>query len=167
MTKSRSQSAVKSDEPPVAIDMNAMEDQIGFVLRLAQLAVFRDVIETLGPFNLRPSDFSALRVIEASPGLKQQDIGKKLGIKRPNLVSLVEELNQRGLVERKVVRGDRRSYALTLTGAGQELLDRAEVAHLGHQKRLREALGENDPVTFLVCLRNLARLGGGELGDAV
>jgi DNA-binding MarR family transcriptional regulator len=157
MTKSRSQSAV--------IDMHGMEDQIGFVLRLAQLAVFRDVIETLVPFNLRPSDFSALRVIDANPGLKQQDIGKKLGIKRPNLVSLVEELHQRGLVERKVVRGDRRSYALTLTGPGRDLLERAETAHLGHQIRLREALGDNDPVIFLRCLRNLTRLGGSELSE--
>lgn len=164
MSPSRSQPFAKSGAA-AAVDTHGMEDMIGFVLRLAQLAVFRDVIETLGPFNLRPSDFSALRVIDANPGLKQQDIGKKLGIKRPNLVSLVEELHQRGLVERSVVRGDRRSYALTLTVAGRKLLSEAEEAHLGHQTRLREALGDNDPVAFLACLRSLAQLGGGGVGE--
>jgi DNA-binding MarR family transcriptional regulator len=143
----------------VPIDMHGVEDQIGFVLRLAQLAVFKDIIETLNPFGLRPSDFSALRVIAANPGLKQQDIGRELGIKRPNLVGMVEELRKKKLIERKTVPGDRRSYALTLTKIGEDLLDRAEEAHRGHQMRLREALGDNDPLQFLSGLRSLAKLG--------
>jgi len=150
-----------SDRP---IDMHGVEDQIGFVLRLAQLAVFKDIIETLSPFGLRPSDFSALRVIAANPGLKQQDIGRELGIKRPNLVGLMEELRQKKLIERRVVPGDRRSYALSLTPAGRDLLERAEEAHRGHAARLREALGDHDPLEFLACLRNLTRLGPGD-GD--
>ena len=81
-----------ADKP---IDMHGVEDQIGFVLRLAQLSVFKDIFETLSPFGLRPSDFSALRVIGANPRLKQQDIGVKLSIKRPNLVGLVEELRKK------------------------------------------------------------------------
>jgi DNA-binding MarR family transcriptional regulator len=144
--------------PPARIDMHGVEDEIGFVLRLAQLAVFKDVIETLSPFGLRPSDFSALRVISANPGLKQQDIGRELGIKGPNLVGMVEELRKKKLITRKVVPGDRRSYSLTLTAAGRELLEQAEDAHRGHQARIREAMGDNDPIQFLNCLHSLTRL---------
>jgi DNA-binding MarR family transcriptional regulator len=140
------------------IDMHGVEDEIGFALRLAQLAVFKDVIETLSPFGLRPSDFSALRVIAANPGLKQQDIGRELGIKGPNLVGMVEELRKKKLIVRKTVPGDRRSYALTLTPAGRELLEQAEDAHRGHQARIREAMGDNDPIQFLACLHSLTRL---------
>jgi DNA-binding MarR family transcriptional regulator len=143
-----------------AIDMHGVEDQIGFVLRLAQLAVFKDIFETLSPFGLRPSDFSALRVIAANPGLKQQDIGLKLSIKRPNLVGLMEELDKKGYVQRRVVPGDRRSYSLTLTKAGHNVLEKAEEAHKDHQARLREALGDNDPLVLLTGLRRLAQLGG-------
>jgi DNA-binding MarR family transcriptional regulator len=143
-----------------AVEMQPMEDQIGFVLRLAQLAVFKDIFDTLSPFGLRPSDFSALRVIASNPGLKQQEIGKRLGIKGPNLVGLVEELRLKKLVKRRVLTGDRRSYALSLTSTGQDLLEKAEDAHKSHQARLRDALGENDPVQLLACLRSLARLGG-------
>jgi len=135
-----------------------MEDEIGFVLRLAQLAVFKDVIETLSPFGLRPSDFSALRVIAANPGLKQQDIGRELGIKGPNLVGMVEDLRKKKLIARRVLPGDRRSYSLTLTAAGRELLEQAEEAHRGHQERIRKVLGDSDPVQFLACLNRLARL---------
>lgn len=164
MTQGRKRSSTPDDDAAsnVPIDMHGVEDQIGFVLRLAQLAVFKDIIETLTPFGLRPSDFSALRVIAANPGLKQQDIGRELGIKRPNLVGMVEELRKNKLIERKTVPGDRRSYALTLTKTGEDLLDRAEEAHRGHQMRLREALGDNDPLQFLAGLRSLAKLGSAE-----
>jgi DNA-binding MarR family transcriptional regulator len=145
---------------PAGIDRHGAEDEIGFVLRLAQLAVFKDVIETLSPFGLRPSDFSALRVIAANPGLKQQDIGRELGIKGPNLVGMVEALRKKKLITRKVVAGDRRSYSLTLTAAGRELLEQAEEAHRGHQARIRKAMGDNDPVQLLACLHSLAGLNG-------
>jgi DNA-binding MarR family transcriptional regulator len=160
MTGSSRQSEPKADAPvDKPIDMHGVEDQIGFVLRLAQLAVFKDIFETLSPFGLRPSDFSALRVIAANPRLKQQDIGLKLSIKRPNLVGLMEDLEKKGYVQRRVVPGDRRSYSLTLTKAGQDVLDRAEEAHKQHQARLREALGDNDPLVLLTGLRRLAQLG--------
>ena len=160
MTQSPRRLAAKGHAPQDgAIDMHGLEDQIGFVLRLAQLAVFKDIFETLSPFGLRPSDFSALRVIAANPGLKQQDIGLQLSIKRPNLVGMMEELHQKNLVQRRVVRDDRRSYALTLTKACHELLERAEEAHKGHQARLRDSLGDNDPLLFLASLRSLVKLG--------
>lgn len=162
MTQGQRRPAPKRADAPAnpAIDMHGVEDQIGFVLRLAQLAVFKDIFETLSPFGLRPSDFSALRVIAANPGLKQQDIGRQLGIKRPNLVGLMEELHRKNLVQRRVVRDDRRSYSLALTKDGQDLLERAEEAHKGHQARLRESLGDYDPLVFLGCLRKLSQLGG-------
>lgn len=166
MSQRRRSSADKEGRPasPASIDLHGVEDEIGFVLRLAQLAVFKDVIETLAPFGLRPSDFSALRVIAANPGLKQQDVGRELGIKGPNLVGMVEDLHRKKLIVRKVTPGDRRSYALTLTPTGRDLLDQAEEAHLGHQAHIRAALGDNDPVQFLACLHSLARMNR-ETGD--
>jgi hypothetical protein len=46
------------------------------------------------------------------------------------------------------------------------MLEKAEEAHKDHQARLRESLGDNDPLVFLTCLRSLAQLGGApEAGD--
>jgi DNA-binding MarR family transcriptional regulator len=154
----RSPNAREIRVAPPGLDLHGVEDEIGFVLRLAQLAVFKDVIETLSPFGLRPSDFSALRVISANPGLKQQDIGRELGIKGPNLVGMVEDLRKKKLIARRVVPGDRRSYALSLTPSGRQMLEQAEEAHRGHQDRIRKALGDSDPNQFLTCLNRLARL---------
>lgn len=146
-------------DPAVAAGRLGVEDEIGFVLRLAQLALFKDLADALAPLSLRPSDFSALRVIARNPGLKQQSVGEKLGLRRPNLVPAMDELARRGLIDRRTPDEDRRSYALHLTEAGKALLAQAEAAHRGHQARLGKALGAADPALILDGLRKLAALG--------
>jgi DNA-binding MarR family transcriptional regulator len=161
MNRTGSQLSAKQAKMAVGefIDMRGVEDQIGFVLRQAQLAVFKDLIEALSPFDLRPSDFSALRVIECNPDLKQQDVGIKLGIKRPNIVYIIDGLCKRRLITREKVPEDLRSYSLNISEYGREVLQQAEKAHLAHEARLRSALGHGDIGAFVTCLAKLTQLG--------
>jgi DNA-binding MarR family transcriptional regulator len=121
--------------------LGGLETQVGFLLRLAQVAVFKDLITALKPFDLRPTDFSVLLVIEATPGLKQQEVGEALRIQRPNVVTILDQLQGRGLVLRGAVPGDRRSYALTLTPEGATLLAKAKAAHARHDRKVSSASG--------------------------
>jgi DNA-binding MarR family transcriptional regulator len=139
-------------------DMAGLDRQIGFVLRLAQVAVFKDLLAALTPFEFRLADFSALLVIEANPGLKQQALGEALRIKRPNLVAIIDQLEERGLVQRGAVPGDRRSYALSLTPAGVALLQKAKAAHRRHEGRVLAALGPTDTDALLGALQRIAAL---------
>lgn len=63
-----------------------------------------------------------LSVIAARPAINQGSVGRLLGIQRANMVSLVTELVERGLVRRELSIDDRRAFALTLTGEGEALL---------------------------------------------
>ena len=102
-----------------------LADSVGFQLKLAQAAVWADLVAALAPFGLRPSHYSALLILRATPGSRQQDIGEALGIQRPNLVAMIDGLEKRGLLTRTVNPADRRSYALALTPDGAVLLDEA------------------------------------------
>lgn len=159
MSNNRSASAAKADvtdtdSPGGAL--GGLETQIGFVLRLAQVAVFKDLIDALRPFGLRPTDFSVLLVIEATPNLKQQAVGEALSIQRPNLVTIIDQLEGRGLVKRGAAPGDRRSYALTLTRDGAELLVKAKAAHARHSGKVDAALGDLDKHMVLEALTRIA-----------
>lgn len=145
-----------ADAPGVAL--GGLDTQIGFVLRLAQVAVFKDLIEALRPFGLRPTDFSVLLVIEATPGLKQQAVGEALSIQRPNLVTIIDQLEGRGLVKRGAAPGDRRSYALTLTPEGEALLAEAKSAHARHTGKVDAALEGLDKPMVLEALNRIARM---------
>ena len=63
-----------------------------------------------------------LGILEQADGLSQQALGEKLGVFPSRLVALIDELEGRGLVERRDSPTDRRSYALHLTGAGRKTL---------------------------------------------
>jgi len=79
--------------------------------------------ERLAPLRLAPQHAGVLRIIGLSAGLSQRALGERLGILPSRLVALVDELEARGLVERRDDPGDRRSYALHLTDGGQATLD--------------------------------------------
>lgn len=147
------------------IDLGALEHQVGFVLRIAQIAVFKCVRASLEPFGLRLTDYAALLLIAANPTLKQQSLGDALRIQPPNLVSIIDSLSERGLVKRGAVPGDRRSYALTLTLQGAALLAEANVAQARHEAQLDAALGPIDKEAFLAALSRLALINESSAAD--
>ncbi len=87
--------------------------------------------ERLAPLGLAPQHAGLLRLIGATAGQSQRALGDRLGILPSRLVVLVDELEERGLVERRDEPGDRRSYALHLTEAGRTML--GEVGHLARE----------------------------------
>ena len=141
-----------------ALSLGGLETTVGFVLRLAQVAVFKDLLAALKPFDLRVTDLSVLLVIEATPGLQQRAIGDMLRIQRPNLVIILDQLQARGLVRRDPVPGDRRSYALSITPEGSALLKEAKAAHAAHDKKVLAALGDLKKEQMLTVLERIAEI---------
>jgi DNA-binding MarR family transcriptional regulator len=134
----------------------ALDEQIGFHLRLAQLAVFNDLIEALKASDLRPADVATLGLIEAHPGIRQHVIGDHLKIARPNVVSLIDSLQKRGLVERVVDEKDRRANQLQLTALGTSTLLAAREIEADHRDHLLAALEGVDINGFMEGLKRLS-----------
>jgi DNA-binding MarR family transcriptional regulator len=61
-----------------------------------------------------------------------------LGMQASRLVALVDELETRGLIERRENRDDRRSYALHLTGKGRGRLEAVGRVGREHQQAIFE-----------------------------
>jgi DNA-binding MarR family transcriptional regulator len=123
------------------LDLDAVNSIIGYKLRRAQLNVFQQFNRRFAEFELAPADFSALSVIAGNPGRKQTEIAHALGIKRANFVALINRLDARGLTERKLVSGDRRSHALYLTEKGAALMLAVNAVQAEFESRWIDALG--------------------------
>jgi DNA-binding MarR family transcriptional regulator len=96
--------------------------------------------ERLEPSGLKPAHAGILRVVAQADGLSQQALGERLGVFPSRLVGLLDELEGRGLVERRDNLDDRRSYALCLTAAGREALERLGRVAREHGESLCAAL---------------------------
>lgn len=88
---------------------SALDDLIGYAMRRAQLKLFQNLIGRLSAHDLRPAQFSALAIIEQNPGLMQADLAKALAIEPPQVVPLLNKLEERALAVRVRCKPDKRS----------------------------------------------------------
>jgi len=158
-TKQRSPRAKNAkDRARVLLAQTGLPQNIGFVLRFAQAAVWSDLVKALQPFNVRPVHYSVLLILTAAPGARQQEIGEALSIQRPNLVALIDELEERGILLRQPHPEDRRSHALCLTDEGVALLAKLKRVQQAHERRLNALFSGEERRALLDGLARLARL---------
>lgn len=145
----------RSVEEPV-LDMGLLEQSVGYRLRRAQLAIFARVTRDLQALELRPGQVGVLTLIERNSGITQAEVCAALGIQRANLVTLINSLEARGIVERQAVEDDRRSNALVVTERGKRLLRKAADAHRSAEAAITRRLGVQGRDRLLAMLDLLA-----------
>lgn len=137
------------------LEMGILPTLTGYQLRLAQIAIFRDFSESLGEFDVTPGLFGVLVVIEANPGLKQTELARASHLDRSTVVSVIDNLERRRLVERRQAENDRRSNALVITNEGATLLKKLKRRVAEHEKRLVENLSEDEQATLVSLMKRI------------
>lgn len=125
------------------VDYGRLDESLGYVLRRAQLAVFKTFQNAFKGVDVTPAQCSVLLIIERNPGLTQTQVSDALGIKRANFVALFDTLEARGLAERAAA-SDRRSYALQLTTRGRALLKKLHTLSEQHENRISAPLSKTE-----------------------
>ncbi len=157
MRKSSPKQAMQQDAR--GISDATLRQFMGYHLKRAFNTIQGDLTRVLKPFELRMLTYTALVLIVDNPGLSQSQLADAMDIERPNLVVIVDELEQNELIMRERVPTDRRTYALNATLAGRQVYERAVAAVQAHEERL---LADVDPqtrkllITALNSIRNEA-----------
>ncbi len=97
---------------------------IGYALRRAQTASFRQLERSASELGVSPGQFSLLAAVDATPGINQRRLAALFGLDKSTLSPAVEALARRGLVLRTRAPEDARAWALTLTAGGRHTLAR-------------------------------------------
>lgn len=124
-----------------AVDTSAIAHSVGHQIRRVHAQLFQRFLSRFSELDLRPAEFSTLMLIAENPGRKQSEIAAVIGIQRANFVALINELERRRLMERRMSPNDRRSHALYLTAAGEKLLSDARRAEAAFEADCLERLG--------------------------
>jgi DNA-binding MarR family transcriptional regulator len=112
--------------------------------------------ERLGVLELTPPDVGILRLLRVAAGPSQQELAAKLQIHPSRLVAILDNLEKRGLVERRSNPDDRRLYSLHLTKDGGELLERIGKVAREHQDALLAALSREERNELTTLLLRIA-----------
>jgi len=137
--------ALASSESTSTVDASFLEGLIGYNARRAAIAVIGVFLERMAPYGMRVVDFSVLTLIAHNPGITSRQLSAALAILPPNLVGMVRQLEERGLIDKRPHPSDRRAQGLHLTPAGEALqaetqqvvasLETEVVTHLSEQER--------------------------------
>ncbi len=147
--------AVPGGRAARTIDRGTLPELLGFQLRQAQIAVFRDFAETMGPLDITPGLYAVLVLIDCNEGLKQSELARAVQLDRSTIVPIIDSLERRGLVRRRAVAHDRRSNALELTAAGAALLKQLKRRVAAHEKRLARDLDAAERATLTALLQRV------------
>lgn len=138
------------------IDLLPLQNHTAYLLRRTQMAVSDELSLLLRKLDLKPMQYMVLALIEANPKIQQGSAAEILGIQKTNFVAIVTNLSELGLIERKAVMNDRRSFGLVLTSDGQKLYKQAHAIVQAHEQRLKDRLGADLYNSFTEPLMRLA-----------
>lgn len=121
--------------PNKTLKPGVLSGLLGYRLRVAQQAVFRDYARAIPEAS--PGRAGILFLIDANPGVTQSRLAQAVGLDRSTLVGVLHDLQ--GLVERR--RGtDRRTNGLWLTRAGRTLAGSLKRRIRVHERRVAAGL---------------------------
>ncbi|MGC1503634.1 MAG: MarR family winged helix-turn-helix transcriptional regulator [Sulfitobacter sp.] len=111
-------------------DSYVLDDQIGFLLRLASQrhsVIFqRNVVG-----NLTPTQFSTLVRISEQGGVSQNHLGRLAAMDVATIKGVVDRLKAKGLVQTQADRADKRRMSISLTAAGLQMIEALKTS--GHE----------------------------------
>jgi DNA-binding MarR family transcriptional regulator len=143
-----------------AAPARGLSRRAGFLLVQLGTHRHRRFAERLAPLDLHPRHFGMLSHLAANEGQSQQAMSTALGIHRSAVVALVDDLEHRGLAERRRDPVDRRAYTLYLTPAGRKLLAELERVAAEDEAELLSALDESQRTQLVSLLQRVAESQG-------
>jgi DNA-binding MarR family transcriptional regulator len=143
-----------------AAPAQGLSRRAGFLLAQLGTHAHRRFAERLARLDLHPRHFGMLSHLAAAEGQSQQALSIALGIHRSGVVALVDDLEHRGLAERRRDPDDRRAYTLYLTPRGRELLAELQRVAEEDEAELLTALNASERSQLISLLQRVAESQG-------
>lgn len=140
-------------------DLAAMIVPLGRALMAAE----RPVLESHG---LTMWAYSVLLALGRGPARGQGVLAEEIGADKTRIIAVLDDLQERGLIERYPDPADRRARLLAVTEAGQALVQAAQADIQAKEEALLDRLDAADRAGFLNALMALAVVPRADIVDA-
>jgi DNA-binding MarR family transcriptional regulator len=141
------------DDPADAAPLPALADRFGYLLKHAQLRLAELTRAALAPFGISGRELAVLLAIDDRPPASQQEVARRMAVDRTTMVALIDDLEDKGLVQRQQDPEDRRKNVVVLTDLGQTTLRKATVAATEAERRLLGSLSDDESAALRKALQ--------------
>lgn len=139
--------------PP--LDTGILPNLLGYNIRRAQIALWRDLTRTVARGEIRPGVFSVLILVEANPGIAQIDLANQLDVDKATIVGLMHRLERLRWATRRQSTEDRRRQGVYLTTEGKREVKRLRDAMIEHEKRFTRLFSPQELAQLIAYLRRI------------
>lgn len=136
-------------------DIGAINEIVGFHIRLAHGACYRHFTETFAELDLTQKQVSVLWLIADHPGISQIDLGQRLRMDRATTMTIINRLQARHYLRREKSQTDGRKQALFLTREGEAALVKAKRAIQEHEAWVKSRFTDQEVKTLLELLARI------------
>ncbi len=116
------------EAPAEDADLSQLRQMVGFHVHIFDVAQYQRFYERYGDRGFTPAIFSTMAAIRDNPGIRHGALADALLIQRPNMTSMLNELERQGYVSRRPSPTDKRSVALHLTERGERMVGKMHEA---------------------------------------
>lgn len=149
----KKRSGLPGDEP---VNLRGLTGLLGYQIRQAQTASFRDLQERFRTLGITPGEFSLLTIVRDNPQIRQTDLVDVYGLDKSTLSVAVKRLVDRRLVDPRKLPDDRRFHGLSLTKDGEALLGTVTEIIDDQERRMEGVLSPGEKEILMTALRRIA-----------
>jgi len=134
----------------------ALAGRLGYLMKHAYVRLAGLTGSALAPFGISGRECAVLIAIDERAPLSQQEVARRMGVDRTTMVALIDDLEGKGLVQRRQDPDDRRKNVVLLTEAGRTTLRGATAATEQAERRFLASLSGDRSVAFTAALHAVA-----------
>ena len=126
-----------------------MDDTLHYLIMANQMLVQKALLEQLKDTGLTIGQPKILDYLKEHDGSNQKEIAKACFLEADSLTTILNKMEEKGLIERRILNGNRRSFHIFLTAVGKEKQQLVDTAFSEIEKKALADISEKEFEQFM------------------
>lgn len=126
-----------------------MDDTLHYLIMANQMLVQKALLEQLKDTGLTIGQPKILDYLKEHDGSNQKEIAKACFLEEGSLTTILNKMEEKGLIERRILNGNRRSFHIFLTAVGKEKQQLVDTAFSEIEKKALVDISEKEFEQFM------------------
>ena len=132
-----------------------MDESLHYLIMANQMLVQKSLLENTKKIGLTIGQPKVLDYLKDHDGSSQKDIAQGCFLEAGSLTSILNRMEENGLIERKILNGNRRTFHIFMTEKGKESQKKVDETFSEIEKQALEGISEEEYALFFEVYRKI------------